>query len=120
MSISLRARYQWRYFIQYLHSFALPTWLLDTRAKLVVLALVVLFGMGYVAQTNRVTTSGYVVHNLEDEVAATNSEIQKLEAEVATYQSMASIQKRLGDAQMVPVSQIKYVKATNDTVVAKR
>lgn len=120
MSIRLRARYQWRYFVQFLRSIALPAWVLDGRAKLIVAALVVLLGVGYVAQTNRVTTSGYVVHNLENEVTATASEIQKLEAEVASYQSMASIQKRLGEAQMVPVTQIRYVKAGNDTAVAKR
>ncbi len=118
MSLKLQISYQCRHFLQFLHSLALPKWLVCARAKIIAIALILLLGVGYIFQTNKLSTSGYVIHDLEKSVISAQNEIQKIESEVAMNQSLASIQKRLPEAKMIPLSGIKYIVV--DTAMAKR
>jgi len=120
MSLKMQVRYQYRYFIQFLYSLALPRWVESSRVKVFVAALVVVLGVGYVFQTSAMATSGYIVHDLEREVASLESETEKIETQVASYQSMTSIQKRLVQTDYVSARPTKYLKVSTDTSVAKR
>ncbi len=120
MSIKMHIRYQTRYFAQFLHSLTVPTALTSWKAKALVTACVAIFGCAYIAETNVLSTSGFVINNLQKQIEARNTEIQKLETKVASYQSMNSIQARLGAAQLVPVDHISYVNVGKTNLVAER
>lgn len=119
MSIELRIRYQVRSFTQFLRSLQIPDFFTGTVAKTVVSALVLSLLIGYVLQISHLTTSGYEIAVLEKKVSALNDDAEKLNAEVASYQSIASIQKRLQGAAMVPVKNISYIKASAMTVAER-
>lgn len=71
---------------------------------------------GYILQTNQMSTSGYQMHALEQGIAALGRETQRLATEAASYQSLTSIQKRLAELPLVPVTEIIYVKGTESVV----
>lgn len=104
----------------FFNSFSLPSWCCTVRAKASVLGLVVLTGTGYIFETNALTTSGYVIHKLEKQVATEEAEIDRLKTEVASYQSMASIQARLSEVALVPANRVAFKHLPADTAVAKR
>ena len=118
MSIRLRIRYQFRHFFNSFRVITLPAWVTGVTTKIVVVGLAVVLGIGYIFQTSSLSTSGYVTHTLEKQVASAQNEIQKLEAEVAANQSLTNIQKRLPEVQMVQVASIKYI--STDAAMAKR
>ncbi len=82
--------------------------------------LVVMLMVGYIFQTNSMSTQGYVVHNLEQEIGELQSETEKIQTQVASFQSMTSIQKRLVKDSFVSAEPTKYVKVGGETSVAKR
>jgi len=118
MSIRLRIRYQFRQFFNSFRAITLPAWVTGATAKILVVGLTVVLGVGYIFQTNSLSTSGYVTHTLENKVATAQNEIQKLEAAVAANQSLSSIQKRLPEVNMVEVASVKYI--STDAAMAKR
>lgn len=118
MSLKLQLRYQSRYFLNFLRSLTLPSWLAGATARFVMLSLIVVLGVGYVLQTSGLSAGGYVIHNLENQVSAAQSDIQKLDNEVAAAQSLTNVQKRLTDIKMVPLANIKYISV--DAAMAKR
>ena len=120
MSIKMRVRYQTKYFIQFLHSLALPAWMTGFKARVALAALIVVLGVGYMMQTNASVTGGYVIHNLEQEISQTSQENAQLATQAAAYQSMANIQARLATLQMVAPDKVVYVKNAKATEVASR
>lgn len=120
MSYQANTTFQFRYSSNLLSIFRLPNWLESARAKMGIASLVVLLVVGYVFQTNAMATRGYVVHNLEQEIAELQSETEKIATQVASYQSMTSIQKRLEKDNYISARPAKYVKAPAETVVARR
>ncbi len=119
MSLRLRVRYQVRSAVRFLFSFRVPSFLTGNAAKLTVSAIVIFLLVGYVMKISSLSTSGYEIASLEKKVAALSDESVKLNAEVASYQSIASIQKRLQGVAMVPVKNINYIKVSA-TAVAER
>ncbi len=120
MSFKMHLRYQTRYFVQFLHSLALPAWMTGFKARAVLLGLVMVMGVGYLFQTNATVTAGYKIHDLENEIAAMNQENTRLATEAASYQSMTSIQARLTSLNMVPATNATVAKVGAATEVAKR
>lgn len=120
MSFKLRARYQYTQLLQFVETMALPSWIFSARAKMLVLVLGVTLSVAYVVQINNLATSGYLINTLEDRLSEVNNQTQKLATEVATYQSMASIESRLGTLSMVDAPKVTFVKTGHDTVVAAR
>ena len=119
MSLRLRVRYQVRSIARFLFSFSVPSFLTGNTARLTVSTVALFLLVGYVSKISHLSTSGYEIDVLEKKVAVLSDESVKLNAEVASYQSIASIQKRLQGASMVPVKNINYIK-TSATVVAER
>ncbi len=118
MSLKLRIRYQFHHFFNSIRAFTLPAWLTGTSARIIIIGLVIVLGIGYIAETNSLSTSGYIIHNLESQVSSAQNGVQKLESEVAANQSLASIKKRLSEVKMAPVARIKYI--STDAAMAKR
>ncbi len=119
MSLRLRVRYQFRSITRFIFSFRVPSFLTGNTAKLTVSTIVFFLLVGYVMKISSLSTSGYEIANLEKKVAVLSNESVKLSAEVASYQSIASIQKRLQGVAMVPVKNINYIKV-GATAVAER
>lgn len=107
-------------FVRAWQSVAVPAWLVSVRSKTLLSCLVVVAALACVTKITSVATRGYEVHELENKLALVAEETQKLETEMAEYQSMASIQKRLEGMQLVSVTAINYVSAGHDVAVAKR
>lgn len=88
--------------------------------KVTVISLAVAFGVGYLFQVNAISTSGYVIHDLELKVAGLQNDQKRLSSEVASYQSLARINSRLHEVAMVPSGPIAYAKLYSDVAVAQR
>lgn len=119
MSVSARLRYQYLSFTQFIFNFELPAFLTGTLARVTILSVIVVMVIGYVVQVSNLTTGGFQIADLEKQVDSLSDETQKINAEVATYQSIHSVEKRLEGISMVPAGQIHYVK-TADAAMAKR
>ncbi len=120
MSLKMQFRYQYRYFLQFLHGIAWPSWMENTITKMGVTTLVAVLIVGYVFQTNAIATRGYVVHNLEQRVAELQNDTEKIETQIAGYQSMTSIQKRLAKNAYITAHANTFMKVLNDTAVAQK
>lgn len=97
----------------------LTTVLAGAAARTALVLVVVILFIGYFFQISSLTTGGYEIAQLEQKTATLNEENEKLRAEIASYQSMNSIQKRLETLGMVKATNIKYVNITENSV-AKR
>lgn len=86
------------------------------------LALLVVSSLAFVLRTGSSVALGYQIKAYETTIAELNEEQQKMAVEVATYRSMASVQARLQNLQMVPVAHIDHVRnATGvDLAIAKK
>lgn len=119
MSLRLRVRYQVRSIAQFFASLRIPSVLTGTGAKVTIMGLVLLLAVGYIVEMSRLTTSGYEIAELEKKVASLTEESDKLSTEVASHQSIASIQKRLQGVAMVPAKNIRYIKVSDMAVAAR-
>lgn len=70
-------------------------------------------------QTNHAATGGYQIQSLEKRVSELSNYTQKLQSELATYQSMANIQERLKAMPMVEAGAIKYLKPLSGAVAQR-
>ncbi len=100
-------------------SFELPDFLTGIVARVVLSAFFLILAGAYIIGTNNLSTSGYEIHTLEQQVASLNTEVERLSTSLAGAQSMASIQKRLPETKMVAVANAKYIKIV-PVVVAER
>lgn len=119
MSIRLRIRYQLRSFIRTFLSIRFPTFLTGTASKAVLSVIIIFLLVGYIAEISNLTTSGYQIATLEKKVSVLTNESSQLNAEVASFQSIASIQKRLQGVVMEPVKNISYIKVSPMTVAER-
>ena len=112
MSIKLRLKYRYRSVRQFVDSVSLPVWVWSGWVKGIVGILAIVVGVGYMFQINTIGTSGYVVYTLKKQIAAVSDEIQKLNSEVASVQSLSNIKERLRevDGDMVAATQIQYAR----------
>lgn len=98
---------------------AVKRWFLGTACRFVFGALVVIFGVMYVAQTNAISTKGYTMQDIERQIQALEQENQKLEFEIANHRSMQSIQSRLSNLNLVATDSVKYVTLTGSAVARR-
>ncbi len=119
MRLKRQLEYQTRHFLHFLQTIELPVALLSPRLKRGLFMAVIVFGIGYVFQMSSLSTSGYVIQDLEKQIAGLNSEQQKLDVAVATGQSMASIQERLPHLRLTPIAKIEHVQLTTQTALAR-
>lgn len=115
----MRFRYQYSQLLQFADTLALPNWIFDVKTRLFVIASIVALTVGYLFQVNNLSTSGYMINTLEHTLSDAAEQTDKLSTEVATYQSMASIQRRLSSLSMTTAANVKFVKATHDTAMAR-
>ena len=102
-----------------LQTISLPQWLTSKTARLGLFSVIFLFSIAYVVNTTSSATSGYQMHELEKKTQTLETEVQKLQVEIADNSSMNNIQSRLVKLNMTEAAGIKYFTLKN-TAVAKK
>jgi hypothetical protein len=83
----------------------------------VLIALVGVFSLLYLSQSNKMALKGYDISTLEKERAELVAERERLEIESSRLQSIQEIQKGLDTSGMVPVKKINYIPATTSVAL---
>jgi len=78
-----------------------------------------LLSLFYLAQSNQITTKGYILRELELEKAKILSENERLQVEAARLESLNKISEKAEELSMVPVGELKYFRETGGTFVRK-
>lgn len=79
----------------------------------------VVFGIMYIVQMNSISTRGYEMSDLENQITLLEQENQKLEFQIASNKSMKSIQSRLVGKEFVAADTYQYGSLVG-TVMAMR
>ena len=101
-----------------LQTIRIPQWLTSKTARLGLVSIILLFSFAYIINTTSSATSGYQMHELEKKTSSLETEVQKLQVEIADNSSMSSISSRLVKLNMTEANSIKYLTIKN-TAVAK-
>lgn len=97
----------------------MPGILMGAAAKTLLVAAIVSMAIGYYFQMSSLTTGGYEISKIEKQKAALLEENDALRNEVASYQSMTNVQKRLESSGMVKATNIKYIKIQEGSVAQR-
>ena len=89
--------------------------------------LVVVFGLiliavisGYIYQVTNISTKGFVIKDLEKQIAAVKIENQKMQVKLVEMQSSADLEGRVQELSMVPAGDIKYVQVAGTQVFVRK
>lgn len=94
-------------------------WIAGASLRFGFMFLIVAFGVLYVVQMSSASTKGFVISDLETQSKTLEQETRALEVEIAKHRSMASIQERLKNLNLVASDQVEYVTPVG-TAVARR
>jgi cell division protein FtsL len=97
----------------------LPGWMSGLMFRITLTSAVAVMSICYICQTSNLSTSGYVLRDLENKVAVLQTDIQNTQVEIAMNSSMSSIQNRLKNMDMVEISHYNFITPA-DSLVAKR
>lgn len=87
-----------------------PSFSLSKASITVTLAgLVLVLGLLYLSQSNKMATSGYDIAKLEKEQQQLKEDNERLQIEASRLQSIQQIDAGIKDAGMVPVQKINYL-----------
>lgn len=81
---------------------------------LVVVALVFVFSLLYLSQSNKMALRGYDIAELEKQKEELLEERERLEIESSRLQSIQQIESGLKDSNMVPVKKINYLPSSTN------
>ena len=87
---------------------------------IIISCLILVFGVGYLVQTNSLATTGYEVNELESQLQVLKEQNKKLQLQVTDLRSTKSIQERLKHMEMVKVSHVEYITGTSTEVAVAR
>lgn len=87
-----------------------------TRARFLLLGLIVVFGLVYLWIVNSAATSGFYLTDLERKTARMEDDYRKLLVQETELRSLSHIQEQSKDMALVPVETMEY--ATGDSAVA--
>lgn len=119
MSIKRQIQFKYRNLVHALETITVPSWITSRTTRVGLLAVILLFGIAYIVNTTSSATSGYQMHELEKKMSALETEVQKLQVEIADNSSMSSISSRLVKLNMTEVSNVKYLTVKNSPVAKK-
>lgn len=87
---------------------------------ILMLALILVCGILYLSQINSLATKGYKINELENNVKRLESVNKKLQVQVTEMRSMANLETRLTQLNMVPVGHVEYIKVIDSSVAVNR
>lgn len=88
--------------------YVLPKFDLKT-INIVIIALIVIFGIGYLVQVNGLATKGYRIKDLEKRIADLQQEKSDLELNALSLQSVVRVKEKLADLNMVGAGNSEYL-----------
>jgi hypothetical protein len=96
---------------------------IKSRTNFVVKALIIVFLVGsiflYLLQINSLATKGFKIQKLEQKVNVLQTKNKKLSLRAIKLRSMAELNEKVRNLDMVPISQYSYLEATS-TGMARR
>lgn len=95
----------------------LMTWL--EKRKAILFILLIIFGLAYFWQINSLSTQGFQINELENNIQLLKEENQKLELEAARQQSMLNIDEQIQELGLVAVNQVEYLRPVGPAVAVK-
>jgi len=99
---------------------AIRKWLFSTTFRALMLVLVLGGGFMYVVKTSSLSTKGYEINDLEQQLELLEQENQRLELQIASYRSMNSIQNRLVSLNMVEAGgNVEYISLAGSAVAMR-
>lgn len=87
--------------------------------RTIVVIIVCIFGLSYLALINSTASKGYELSRLERRIEELKRENKKLEVKITELQSLGNISKRISQLDMVPSSDISYLKSITPYVAQK-
>lgn len=87
--------------------------------KVVICGMVVLMGLTYLVQVNKVSTSGFAIQDLEQRVKELKKENAKLELEAARLESLNTIEERVQKLNLVSVEKVDYLEIPDSQLAQK-
>jgi cell division protein FtsL len=81
--------------------------------NLAVIALIVLCGFLYLFQVNALGTRGYEIRQLEQKIKVLQADNKDLQIHSSSLSSITKIQQEATALNMVPASNVTYIKATD-------
>ncbi len=118
MSLKRQIQFKYKSLVRSLQTISLPEWLTSRTARVALVSIIFLFSIAYIINTTSSATTGYQMNELEKQTQALQTDVQKLQVEIADNSSMNNIQSRLAKLNMTEAVGIKYLTGKN-TVVAK-
>jgi len=98
---------------------ALNKLLFSTSFRVSVGIFVLIFGVLYILKTTSVSTKGYMISDLEKQVATLEYENRKMDVEVAKLKSMQSLQERIASTDLVAVANVDYLNVLDGSVAVR-
>lgn len=80
--------------------------------NLLVLSLLVITGIGYLAEINSAVTKGYAIQGLQARISELRQQGSELSLQTLELQSMQTIQAKVSQLNMVAVGRVDYLAAT--------
>ena len=87
---------------------ALRKWMVGTSCRMLLVGVIGVFGVLYIAQTSAISTKGFVMSDLQQQVQLLEQESRALSVDIAEHRSMHSIQERLDGMGFVAATQVEY------------
>ncbi|MFA7309153.1 MAG: hypothetical protein WC045_03795 [Patescibacteria group bacterium] len=78
-----------------------------------------LVSLFYLAQSNQITTKGYVLQDLDREKSKVVSENERLQVEAARLESLTKVSEKAGELSMTPTKTLQYFEDHNSALVKK-
>lgn len=119
MSIKRRVEYQYNRLYSAVQRVDFPSWMNALAFRFTMTSIVIVVSVFYVCKTSNLSTSGFVLRDLEDRVADLQTDIQKTEVDIALNSSISNLEGRLKDLNMVSLDKFSYI-TPSDSFVAKR
>ncbi|MBI5230474.1 MAG: hypothetical protein HY981_04210 [Candidatus Magasanikbacteria bacterium] len=95
-------------FLQFMHTF-----------KLAIIIVIALLGAGYIAEANFVSSHGIQIRALQNDITQEQHDLEQLEIQVATSQSMNTLETRVQSLHMVTSERPVYISIPSGAVALR-
>ncbi len=123
MTLTRRIKYQLEHSRRQIQliwrGYGMPKWLVGNAARVSYLSLLGVLLVIYVCQVSSAAGIGYEMRDLQRNNETLRQEIRQISVEVATYNALPNLEKRISTSGLSRVSNITYMSAV-DSIVAKR
>lgn len=83
--------------------------------RLLMLAAVLVFGIGYLVLSNHVATKGFVMKDFQSQIETLTQTNEALEVQVMDLQSLNNLQNASSNLDLVSISKMEYLSNTEPT-----